>query len=75
MMLWSADLADAEGFGQLIFDLSRAYQGLAVSPKAPNRIAMQQLALRAAGSVSRQLSGRLEWMNHAIQASPSMKIS
>lgn len=67
IILWSADLADAEGFGQLLFDLSRAYRGLPISPKAPKRIAMQQLALRAAGSVSRQLSGRLGWMDHALQ--------
>ncbi|KAK9861166.1 hypothetical protein WJX84_003114, partial [Apatococcus fuscideae] len=51
-------LTDAEGFGQLFYDLSRAYQGLSVSPKAPSRFAMQQLASQAAGSTARQLKDK-----------------
>ncbi len=44
-MMGHIGCADAESIGQLLEELSRAYRGLPVSVKSPDRMGLQQLAL------------------------------
>ncbi|KAK9839049.1 hypothetical protein WJX74_008467 [Apatococcus lobatus] len=43
-------LADAESMGQLLYDISQAYQGLPVMPRPSRRLGMELLGMKAAGA-------------------------